>query len=158
MPAASGPLPRRQLFPLGSHGARAARSHERGHEHERVVEVVMVPEQRVRTYQVCRMVPEQHVRTCCYRVCRIVREDRCCEQCYRVCTMVREKCTKLVPMCVTKPVHFTKTVEVCRLVPKQVPCTVIRCVPKVVCRKVDCDPDCSAEPGCAAEPACGCDE
>ena len=51
-----------------------------------------------------------------------------------------------------------KTVDVSRLVPKQVPYTVIRCVPKVVCREVDCDPDCAVDPGCAAEPACGCDE
>jgi hypothetical protein len=59
---------------------------------------------------------------------------------------------KQVPACVTKPVHSTKAIEVCRLVPKKVPSTVTRRVPKVVWREVAC------EPGCAAEPACGCHE
>ena len=87
-----------------------------------------------------------------------MREERSREECYKVCTMVREKCVKQVPVCVTKPVHYTKTIDVCRLVPKKVAYTVTRCVPKVVWREVACEPDCAAEPGCAAEPACGCDE
>jgi len=48
-----------------------------------------------------------------------------------------------VPACVTKPVHDTKTVEVCRMVPKQVADTVTRCVPKVVYRAVPCEPTCA---------------
>jgi hypothetical protein len=68
--------------------------------------------------------------------------------------MVREKCVKQVPVCVTKPVHYTKTVDVCRMVPKQVAYTVTRCVPKVVYRAVPCEPTCAAEPSCAVEPGC----
>ena len=85
------------------------------------------------------MVPEQRIRTCSYQVCR----------------MVEEKCVKQVPVCTTRPVHFTKTVEVCRMVPKKVPYTVIRCVPKVVYREVACDPGCGVEPSCSIEPGCG---
>jgi hypothetical protein len=77
--------------------------------------------------------------------------------CTKVRTMVREKCVKQVPVCATKPVRSTKTIDVVRLVSKKVAYTVTRCVPKVVWREVACEPDCSADPGCAAEPACGCD-
>ena len=52
------------------------------------------------------------------------------EECYKVCTMVKETRTKQVPVCTTRPVHYTKTVEVVRMVPKQVATTVIRCVPR----------------------------
>ncbi len=44
------------------------------------------------------------------------------EECYKVCTMVREKCVKQVPVCVTKPVRSTRTIDVVRLVPKKVAC------------------------------------
>jgi hypothetical protein len=39
------------------------------------------------------------------------------------------------------------------MVPKKVPYTVTRCVPKVVCREVPCEPTCAAEPTCAVGPA-----
>ncbi|NBX29895.1 hypothetical protein EBR04_05510 [bacterium] len=68
----------------------------------------------------------------------MVREERSREECYKVCTMVKEKCVKQVPVCITRPVHYTKTVDVCRMVPKQVAYTVTRCVPKVVEREVPC--------------------
>jgi hypothetical protein len=42
------------------------------------------------------------------------------EECYKVCTMVKETRTKQVPVCTTRPVHYTKTVDVVRMVPKQV--------------------------------------
>lgn len=38
--------------------------------------------------------------------------------------------TKQVPVCTTRPVHYTKTVDVVRMVPKQVATTVTRCVPR----------------------------
>ena len=63
----------------------------------------MVPEQRVRTYQVCRMVPEQHVKTCCYKVCRMVTEQCSKEVEYRVCTLVKECRTCQVPVCKKVP-------------------------------------------------------
>ena len=52
--------------------------------------------------------------------------------------MVQETRTKQIPVCTTKPVHYTKTVEVCRMVPKKVAYTVTRCVPRVVYREVGC--------------------
>jgi len=68
----------------------------------------------------------------------MVREDRCREETYKVCTMVKEQRTKQVPVCTTRPVHYTRTVEVVRLVPKKVATTVTRCVPKTVYREVPC--------------------
>ena len=68
----------------------------------------------------------------------------------KVCTMVKETCSKQVPICTTKPVHYTKTVDVCRIVPKKVAYTVTRCVPKTVYRAVPCEPSCEAEPACGA--------
>ena len=50
--------------------------------------------------------------------------------------MVAEKCVKQVPYTVCKPVHYTKTIQVTRCVPKQVAYTVTRCCPKVVCKQV----------------------
>ena len=53
-------------------GARAARQ-------DLLLQVChMVPEQRVKTccYQVCHMVPEQRVKTCCYQVCHMVQRTR----------------------------------------------------------------------------------
>ena len=120
--------------------------------------------------KVCRIREQCPPRTVCKKVwvptvsekevecVRWERETVVEKRCYKVCTMVREKCVKQVPVCVTRPVHYTKTIDVCRLVPKKVAYTVTRCVPKVVWREVACDPDCSADPACAAEPACGCDE
>jgi len=52
--------------------------------------------------------------------------------------MVKEVRTKQIPVCTTKPVHYTKTIEVCRMVPKKVAYTVTRCVPRVVYREVPC--------------------
>jgi hypothetical protein len=52
--------------------------------------------------------------------------------------MVKETRTKQVPVCTTRPVHYTKTVDVVRMVPKQVAYTVTRCVPKTVYREVPC--------------------
>jgi len=75
----------------------------------------------------------------------MVREERCREECYKVCTTVKEKCVKKVPYCVTRPVHYTKTIDVCRLVPKKVAYTVTRCVPKTVWREVPCEPTCGCE-------------
>jgi hypothetical protein len=69
---------------------------------------------------------EEQVRTCSYRVCRMVAEQRV------------KTCTKQVPVCTTRPVHSTKTVDVVRMVPKQVAYTVTRCVPKTVYREVPC--------------------
>jgi hypothetical protein len=79
------------------------------------------------------MVAEQRVKTCTSKVCKMVREE-----CYKVCTMVKETRTKQVPVCTTRPVHSTKTVDVVRMVPKQVAYTVTRCVPKTVYREVPC--------------------
>jgi len=52
--------------------------------------------------------------------------------------MVQETCTKQVPFCITKPVHYTKTIEVTKLVPTKVAYTVTKCVPKTVYREVPC--------------------
>jgi hypothetical protein len=41
-----------------------------------------------------------------------------------------------VPVCKTFPVHYTKSIDVVRYVPKQVPYTVIRCVPTTIVREV----------------------
>jgi hypothetical protein len=68
----------------------------------------------------------------------MVREERSREECYKVCTMVKETHTKQVPVCTTRPVHYTKTIDVVRMVPKQVAYTVTRCVPKTVIREVPC--------------------
>jgi len=97
------------------------------------------------------MVPEQRIKVCTQRVCRMVQEQRCREECYKVCRMVKETCVKQVPVCVTRPVHYKRTIEVCRMVPTKVPYTVIRCVPKVVYREVPCLPAC--EPSCCMDPA-----
>jgi hypothetical protein len=78
------------------------------------------------------------VRTCESKVCRMVREDRCREETYKVCTMVKEQRIKQVPVCTTRPVHYTRTVEVVRLVPKKVATAATRCVPKTVYREVPC--------------------
>ena len=100
----------------------------------------MVAEHQVRTceYKVCTMVAEQHVKTCTSKVCKMVAEQCSREECYKVCTMVKEACTKQVPVCTTRPVHYTKTVDVVRMVPKKVAYTVTRCVPTTVCREVPC--------------------
>jgi hypothetical protein len=50
--------------------------------------------------------------------------------------MVDEKRVKQEAYTVCKPVHYTKTIQVKRCVPKQVCYTVTRCVPKVVCKQV----------------------
>jgi hypothetical protein len=68
----------------------------------------------------------------------MVREERSREECYKVCTMVKETRVKQVPVCTTRPVHYTKTIDVVRMVPKQVATTVTRCVPKTVYREVPC--------------------
>ena len=68
----------------------------------------------------------------------MVREERSREECYKVCTMVKETRVKQVPVCTTRPVHYTKTIDVVRMVPTQVACTVTRCVPKTVIREVPC--------------------
>ena len=52
--------------------------------------------------------------------------------------MVKETRVKQVPVCTTRPVHYTKTIDVVRMVPKQVAYTVTRCVPKTVIREVPC--------------------
>ncbi|MBT3212963.1 MAG: hypothetical protein HN345_13260, partial [Planctomycetaceae bacterium] len=61
------------------------------------------------------------------------------------CKMVKETRTKQVPYCVTRPVHYTKTIDVCRLVPKKVAYTVTKCVPKTVWREAPCEPSCGCE-------------
>ena len=66
----------------------------------------------------------------------MVREERSREECYKVCTMVKETHTKQVPVCTTRPVHYTKTIDVVRYVPTRVPYTVTRCVPTTICREV----------------------
>jgi hypothetical protein len=53
--------------------------------------------------------------------------------------MVKETCTKQVPVCTTKAVHYKKTIDVVRMVPKQVAYTVTRCVPRVICREEVCE-------------------
>ena len=75
----------------------------------------------------------------------MVREQRCREECYKVCKTVKETHTKQVPYCVTRPVHYTKIIDVCRLVPKKVAYTVTKCVPKTVWREVPCEPSCGYE-------------
>jgi len=82
------------------------------------------------------MVPEQRVKTCCYKVCRTVTEECSKEVQYKVCTLVKECRTRQVPVCKTFPVHYTKSIDVVRYVPKRVPYTVIRCVPTTICREV----------------------
>ncbi|KKL79749.1 hypothetical protein LCGC14_2011690 [marine sediment metagenome] len=119
----------------------------------------MVPEQRTRTctYKVCRMVRENRVKTCTYKVCRIVTECRTKEIPYKVCKMVPETCTKRVAYTVCKPVHYQRTINCVRMVPKRVPYTVTRCVRKVICKQVPvkvccpvpCEPKC-----CEAPKAC----
>ena len=52
--------------------------------------------------------------------------------------MVQETRTKQVPFCITRPVHYTKTIEVTKLVPTKVAYTVTKCVPKTVYREVPC--------------------
>jgi nitrogen fixation protein FixH len=95
----------------------------------------MVPEQRVRTqtYRVCRMVPEQRIRTQTYRVCRMVRECRSREVAYNVCRMVPEIRTRTVAAPVCRAVQYEETVNSVSYVPRQMPYTVSRCVPRVVC-------------------------
>jgi hypothetical protein len=69
----------------------------------------MVPEQRVKTctYTVCKMVPEQRVKTCTYTVCKMVPEQRTKTCTYKVCTMVPEQRVK------------TCTYTVCKMVSEQ---------------------------------------
>jgi hypothetical protein len=50
--------------------------------------------------------------------------------------MVREQCVKQVPYTVCKPVCYEKTINTVACVAKQVPYTVTRCVPRVVCKEV----------------------
>jgi hypothetical protein len=52
--------------------------------------------------------------------------------------MVKECRTKQVPVYTTRPVHYTKTIDVVRMVPKKVAYTVTRCVPTTVYREVPC--------------------
>ena len=60
----------------------------------------MVPEARVKTccYQVCHMVPETHVKTCCYKVCHMVEECKTVEIPYKCCHMVQETCVEASPL------------------------------------------------------------
>ena len=94
----------------------------------------MVPEQSVKTccYKVCRIETEQRVKTCTSRVCKLVTEQCTKEVPFKVCTMVRETRTKQVPVTTTRPVHETRTIDVVRMVPKRVPYTVTRRVPMTV--------------------------
>ena len=112
----------------------------------------MVPETRVKTcsYQVCHMVPETHVKTCSYQVCHMVSECKSVAVPYKCCHMVEETCVKQVPYTICKPVHYTKTIQCEHCVPKQVAYTVTRCVPKVVCMEVPVQVCCP----CPCEPTC----
>ncbi|MGQ9821176.1 MAG: hypothetical protein ACUVQK_04890, partial [Thermogutta sp.] len=99
--------------------------------------------------------------------CKWVREQRVKSCTYQVCKMVPTTCVKRVACRVMKPVTCTKTVyDVCWN-KKQVPYTVTRCVPRVVCEMVPvrvccpvkvqraCDAACDAcaAPGAEAAPA-----
>ena len=43
---------------------------------------------------------------------------------------MQKQCVKQVPYTICKPVHYTKTIQCCHMVPKQVAYTVTRCVPE----------------------------
>ncbi|MEZ6109935.1 MAG: hypothetical protein R3C99_02805 [Pirellulaceae bacterium] len=72
---------------------------------------------------------------------------------------------KRIPYTVCKPVHYTKTIQVKKCVPRKEAYTVTRCVPRVVCKqvpvKVCCPAPCCCDPcagGCTScAPSCGCD-
>jgi hypothetical protein len=59
-------------------------------------------------------VPLAGLSLCSYELCKMAREECSREECYTVFTLVREKCEKQAPVCVTKPMHYTKTIDVCR--------------------------------------------
>ena len=55
--------------------------------------------QALKASPVCRMVPEQRVRTCSYKVCRMVPEEQVRTCTSKVCKMVREECSREGPCC-----------------------------------------------------------
>ena len=98
----------------------------------------MVKEKRTKqvNYTTCKMVCEQRSKTTPYRVCKMVPETRTRTCSYRVCKMVPEIRTKTVCETRCRQECFTDVVRVkkCRRVCE--PYTVVRCVPRVVCRQV----------------------
>jgi hypothetical protein len=65
--------------------------------------------------------------------------------------MQTQTCKRRVPYCVPRQVCETRYVTRAKCVPRQVMVRKTRCVPRVVCRQVPCEPGCPA-PGCPTPP------
>jgi hypothetical protein len=87
-------------------------------------------------YTVCRTVAEQQVKECPYQERRMVTETKTREVPIQVCKMVTEKRVAQVAYCETRAEKYMTEVTNVHYVAKQVPYTVTRCVPRVVCEQV----------------------
>jgi len=110
-------------------------------------------------YTTCHWVEQCHTKRIPYTTCTMVRQCVTKRIPYTTCTMVRQTCTRKVPYTVCKRVCCTKMVITKRCVPRCVTCRGVRCVPRVVCRKVPvcgcCNPSaCAAPDTCAAPMDC----